>query len=184
MARVNNSYYAIHGILSVGPMSGYQIKMWVDEGVSYFQEIDYKQIYPTLNKIVAEGLADYEVVKSGNRPESKVYHLTDQGINKFKEWLVKPIPEGKKDTNELMLKLFFGHNLPIEINVGHIERFKASRIKALQDINRLNDLIENASEKDTFWHYRMATVNKGKILYESEIDWCNKTIEYLKVNVR
>ena len=107
MARVNNSYYAILGILSVEPMSGYQIKSCINGGVGYFLEIDYKQIYPALKNIVADGLATYEVVKTEKGGESKRYKLTDAGFYKFREWMEKPITNGKQMSAELLLKLFY-----------------------------------------------------------------------------
>ena len=183
MSRVNNSYYAILGILSAGPMSGYQIKTWVDEGVGYFWDIDYKQIYPTLKKLVDSGLATFEVIKSGGRPESKVYQLTDLGIKALRDWLIKPIREGKQSTPELMLKLFFGHHIPIEVNIEHLERFKASTIAAIQKLEEISECLKGETEKDAFWHYRMTTVNKGKLLRKSEMDWCSQTMEYLRTNI-
>ncbi len=183
MSRVNNSYYAILGILSVGPMSGYQIKTWVDEGVGYFWDIDYKQIYPTLKKLVEAGLATFEIVKSGTRPESKVYLLTEPGMKELKDWLVRPILEGKQSTQELMLKLFFGHHIPIEKNIEHIERFKTSSMAALQKLEEISECLEAEADKDAFWHYRMTTVDKGKLLRKSEVTWCDHTMVYLRTNI-
>ncbi len=183
MSRVNNSYYAILGILSIGPMSGYQIKAWVDEGVGYFWELDYKQIYPTLKKLVASDLATFKVIKSVSRPESKVYGLTDQGMKELKDWLVKPIQEGKQSTSELMLKLFFGHHIPIEVNIEHLERFRASTIDAMHRMEEISECLEGEAKKDAFWHYRMTTVSRGKLLRKSELDWCNQMMEYLRNNI-
>ncbi len=183
MSRVNNSYYAILGILSIGPMSGYQIKSWVDEGVGYFWDIDYKQIYPTLKKLVDSGQATFEVIKSGRRPESKVYMLTEPGMEKLQEWLIKPIQEGKQSTPELMLKLFFGHLIPIETNIKHLERYRAFNNTTMQKLEEISDCLEGETEKDAFWHYRMATVNRGKLLRKTEVEWCNQTMEYLRSNI-
>jgi DNA-binding PadR family transcriptional regulator len=164
-------------------MSGYKIKTWVDEGVGYFWDIDYKQIYPTLKKLVESGLATFEVVKSGSRPESKVYLLTDSGMEELQAWLSKPIQEGKQSTPELMLKLFFGHHIPLEKNIEHLERLKASTIATVQKLEEISECLKDETEKDAFWHYRMTTVNRGKLLRKSEIDWCNQTIEYLSANI-
>lgn len=184
MSKINNSYHAILGILSIGPMSGYQIRAWVDEGVGYFWEIDYKQIYTTLKRLVAEGLATFEVVKTSNRPESKIYKLTEQGIQKFRKWLLEPVNNGKYETNELMLKLFFGHNVPVEINLKHIKEYKASKLKAIQIVDELAEYFENNVKKDSFWYYRMATIIRSKMEFQSEIDWCDTTAEYLKTNIK
>lgn len=184
MSRVNNSYYAILGILSIGPMSGYQIKAWVDDGIGYFWDLDYKQIYPTLKKLVDSDLASFEKIKSGNRPESKVYRLTDQGMKELKEWLVKPVQEGKLSTPELLLKLFFGHHIPLETNIDHLERFQSSTIAKIQEFDKLSECLEDEPEKDAFWHYRMMLINRGKQLRRSELDWLNQTMTYLQTHIK
>lgn len=184
MARANNSFYAILGILSIGPMSGYKIKAWVNEGVGYFWDIDYKQIYPALKNLVEEGMATFEVVKTENRPDSKVYKLTDKGRNEFKDWLIKPIPDGNQSTKELMLKLFFGQNIPLEININHIEKYREAKITSLREMEGIKEAIDNDSVKDAFLYYRVATINKGISQLQTEIEWCNKTIDYLKDNVK
>lgn len=179
MSRINNSYYAIIGILSIGPMSGYHIKTWVDEGVGYFVDMDYKQIYPTLKRIVDEGLAVYDIEKSGNRPESKVYRLTDKGINVFKEWLASPIDYKKRSTNELMLKLFFGQNTSVKTNMDHLKKYKDYTVKRLQNIKEVKKCLENDENKDASWHYRMTTVMRGVLSLQAELDWCDQTMEYI-----
>lgn len=180
VSRVNNSYYAIIGILSIGPMSGYQIKTWVDEGVGYFVDIDYKQIYPTLKRIVDEGLAVFDIEKSGNRPESKVYRLTDKGISVFKEWLECPIDYTKRSTNELMLKFFFGQHNSVNTNMEHLTRYKEYTVNRLQNIKDVKTCLENDRNKDASWHYRMTTVMRGEILLQAELNWCDQTMEYIK----
>jgi DNA-binding PadR family transcriptional regulator len=184
MSRINNSYYAIIGILGIEPMSGYNIKNWVDQGVGYFWDVDYKQIYPTLKKIVEEGLATYEVMKSGNRPDSKVYMLTEKGRKELIDWLNKPVQSGKFSMNELMLKIFFGHNVPVEVNLRHLENYKQSCLDAIEDLKNLMKKFEDDPKKNDSWHYRMTTAMKGTLNLNTEIEWCNRSMEYIKANIK
>lgn len=177
MARINMSYYAILGIISIEPMSGYQMKAWVDEGVGYFLDMDYKQIYPTLERLVASGLVEYEIVKSGSRPQSKVYHLTDSGLEELKKWLSGPVHAGKQSVSELMLKMFFGHHISTDANLEHLKQFRASRMAVLESLNEVSECLDEEEPKDAFWRYRVATVNRGKLLNKAEIEWCNQTME-------
>ncbi|MCX7711829.1 MAG: PadR family transcriptional regulator [Clostridia bacterium] len=179
MSKTNTSYYAILGILGFGPMSGYSIKMWVEEGVGYFWDIDYKQIYPTLKKFLDEELATFKIEKTGNRPESKIYTLTDKGFAELKNWLIKPIPPGKKSRNELMLKLFFGHHIPLRVNLAHLQRFKETTLASIKAIREIKDCLEKEEIKDASWHYRLTTVMNGELIHQASIDWCNKAAEHL-----
>ena len=184
MARVNNSYYAILGILSVEPMSGYQIKNCINGGVGYFLEIDYKQIYPALKNIVANGLATYEVIKTEKGGESKRYKLTDAGLHKFREWMERPITNGKQMASELMLKLFYGQNVSTEIILTHMENYRVLMANSLQEMEDLSACVDSEPEKDTFWHYRRTTVNKGLMHCQMEVDWCEQTIAYIQEHIK
>jgi PadR family transcriptional regulator AphA len=179
MSKVNNSYYAILGILSFGAMSGYGIKTWVDEGIGFFWEIDYKQIYPTLKKLVEADLVVYQVEKNGNRPESKVYTITEKGLDELKTWLCTPISASKNNKDELLLKLFFGYHCPLAINLQHIKRYKEGMMKRLESLKKIEKKMNQSPVKDASWHYCKTTLMKGQIQCISDIEWCDQATDYL-----
>ena len=57
------SKYAILGMLSIEPMSGYDIKKEIEESISNFWTESYGQIYPVLKSLVAEKLVTKTVQK-------------------------------------------------------------------------------------------------------------------------
>ena len=61
--NTGKSKYVILGMLARMPQTGYTIKKWIENEYSHFWQESYGQIYPTLKKMVAEGLA----VTSNNR---------------------------------------------------------------------------------------------------------------------
>lgn len=183
MSRINNNYYAILGILNFHPMSGYHIKLTASQGVGNFWDMDYKQIYPTLKKLVTEKLATVEIVKADSRPDSKVYKLTEAGVNKFYDWLKSPLTDGKQIRTELMFKLYFGYNISAEIIISQVQNYKQIKIAELKNIEEIMGSIEAEAKKDAFWHYRVVTIDRGKKIISVEIDWCNDTIQYLSANL-
>jgi hypothetical protein len=52
----NRTRYAVLGALTVEPMSGYDLKRFFEQGVSFFWTESYGQIYPILKQLKAEGL--------------------------------------------------------------------------------------------------------------------------------
>ena len=54
----NHTTYAILGILTTNCRSGYAIKQLIDRSLNHFWKISYGQIYPTLKRIVDDGLAE------------------------------------------------------------------------------------------------------------------------------
>lgn len=57
MARQNKSQYALLGMLTLGEMSGYDIKKLFDTSLRNFWGESFGQIYPILRRLVREGLA-------------------------------------------------------------------------------------------------------------------------------
>jgi len=179
MTKDNKSFYVILAVVSLEPMSGYDIKKYIEGSVSNFWNISYGQIYPTLNRLVEIGYVTYDVEKNGNRPERKVYCITENGISTLKEWLVAPVEEGNPYGSELLLKLFFGSNISIEDNINHVIRFRNQQSVYLENLNSIRDRLEAYKEKDRNMEYQIITVRQGQIHAQSKIEWCEETINRL-----
>src|SRR2546422_4002758 len=77
--RANTSRYAILGVLSRRPMSGYDVKKLIERSIAHFWSESYGQIYPILNRLAAEGLAERRRGKQPRKPERHVNSLTPNG---------------------------------------------------------------------------------------------------------
>ena len=69
MARMSKSKWAILGILSMGPNSGYDIKKFTEEVLSHFWRESYGNVYPLLARLLAEGLVSRQTERQKGRPE-------------------------------------------------------------------------------------------------------------------
>jgi DNA-binding PadR family transcriptional regulator len=49
--KENRARYVILGLLSHQPMSGYELKKYAGQWISYFWDIGYGQIYPALKDL-------------------------------------------------------------------------------------------------------------------------------------
>ena len=189
MAKDNVSKYVILGLLSIKPMSGYDMKVWIDNGISYFWCISYGQIYPALKDFVKEGMATFTTDQEEGRPEKKVYSLTDKGRSTLEEWLREPMDRSSSSyTATLTIKVYFGSCVPKEITINHLQEaisYKEATLEALQEIEAKNiPFKEMAKElKNKGYFYRMCTLNEGVIMLKAQIQWCNETIQTLKEDI-
>lgn len=106
MSKENKSKYALLGVLSLGSMSGYDLKKTIEESVGYFWKENYAQIYPMLKVLEHEGLAVGSTEKHEGKPDRRVYTITEHGKEVLKDWLVEPFGGMQVERNELLLKLF------------------------------------------------------------------------------
>ena len=105
MARKARTHYAILGLLCWKPMSGYDIKKMVEVGLSYFWSESYGQIFPTLNRLVDDGLATKKLDPSSGGRRRQEYKATAAGRRVFKTWLHQPT-DLPRLRDELKLKFF------------------------------------------------------------------------------
>lgn len=112
----NRTRYAALGALTVEPMSGYDLKRFFEQGVSFFWAESYGQIYPILKQLKAEGLvADAEDQGGGAKaragegahPRRAVYAITPAGREALATWLAEPAEPQAGRRLEILLKLFF-----------------------------------------------------------------------------
>jgi DNA-binding PadR family transcriptional regulator len=78
MAKENKTKYALLGVLSLGPASGYDIKKYCDVSIAHFWNENYGHIYPVLRQMEAEGLVDRKTEMNEGKARH-VYHMTEQG---------------------------------------------------------------------------------------------------------
>src|SRR5262245_1904890 len=123
MPRKRSSDYAILGLLAIEPMSGYDIRKFVQEVLSNFWNESYGRIYPLLGELTRQGLATKRFEKQKGRPDRQVYRITRRGRAELRAWLRLP-PQPTQIRNEASLKLLLGANLSIEENVKAIERIR------------------------------------------------------------
>lgn len=182
MAQKNRTRFAILGMLAFQPMSGYDIKKIVDNSIAYFWKENYGHIYPMLAELSREGLIKLQgrdrkkETKGG--PERKVYAITEQGKKAVKEWLYQP-HAAENSRIELLLKLFFGMLVPMEISIAAIERERDAAINILKELKSIRKQ-EHAGEQNETSLFPLITLSYGEKHYKAVIEWCEETIAFLK----
>lgn len=103
--------YVILGLLMKKPMTGYDITKEFNSGVVEFWSAKHSQIYPELKRLTKEGLITFETVISGEVMEKKLYSITEEGIQDFKQWLILD-PEVEPFQKDLFrLKMYFSESM-------------------------------------------------------------------------
>lgn len=74
-----NTKELLLSVLMSGPATGYDIKKILEQEVSRIVDVTISNIYPALNELAAEGLVTFERVEQENRPNKKIYEITDAG---------------------------------------------------------------------------------------------------------
>ena len=135
MARSSKTQFTILGMLSIEPMSGYEIKQAIAESTAHFWAESDGQIYPALNRLTESGLIHCLEKPSGARLK-KIYTLTSGGEAALQEWLARDV-ERSVIRHELLLKLFFGRKTSKKVLLHHISHFKSNIEKKLLQFDKI-----------------------------------------------
>lgn len=134
-------YHIILGLLTLRPMTGYELKQTFDTSLGNVAGASFGSIYPILKKLRDRGLATVAQAAREGRPVRKVYSITAEGRRVFKDALGSEL-DVPPFRNVLMVRFFFFDALSPkaqEETVGqylrHIEKKRAS-LKALGPLVR------------------------------------------------
>ena len=168
--------FAILGLLARESSSGYDVTQRMKGRIGFFWGAGHSQIYPELARLEEGGFVTHTVVEQKERPDKKVYEITDVGLEVLKEWAVEP-PRQRPTKDELTLKAYSvwladgeaAVRLFREAGRGHEEQLaRYEEFRIWMEREWADGLGDPASPR--FASY--ATLRRG-ILYErSEAEWC------------
>ncbi|WP_424356660.1 PadR family transcriptional regulator [Methanocella sp. MCL-LM] len=176
MAKTNYAKYIVLGMLSCGPMTGYEMKSWVKEALSYIWDISYGQIYPTLALLEKNKLATMVEEHSAGGRSRKVYQITDKGLDELRAWL--RAPETKE--YELLLKMCFGNELAPDELIRKLEAYRQKREEEIRAMEEWADALEKGPSFGPSTSYFGMINRLGMAYFREEISWCTESVDMLK----
>ena len=174
----NRTRYAVLGALTVEPMSGYDLKRFFEQGVSFFWTESYGQIYPILKQLKAEGLvADAKVdggrTGGGSHPRRAVHAITEAGREALAAWLAEPAEPQTGRRLEILLKLFFARQGGADAAARLVADFRAHHAGLLATYAATEARLraDHGAHPDLpFW---LLTLSYGQHVSRSLVAWCD-----------
>ena len=171
--------HAILGFLTYQPFSGYDLKKFFDESVRHFWSATQSQIYRTLARMADDGWVRMETVEQEDRPDRKVYHITDKG----RAELTTPI-DLPRMRHEWLTQVFFAHQLADEEIVASFEE-RAEKLRHKLELFRtkVQAVVERrfaemgSARSRRLWQF---TLDYGISHIEWELRWIEGALEELR----
>jgi DNA-binding PadR family transcriptional regulator len=166
------------GLLTIEPMSGYDLGQNIRGSVGHFWNESYGQIYPNLKKLEAGGFVTSERERQKGKPDRHVYSIAKKGRERLALWLaVAPQPEIPR--NELLLKLFFGAQASPEIAIQQVESMVESESSALREFKRIEEQLSKGKQYPDAPYWRM-TLRFGQLELKAHLRWGEETLAELR----
>ena len=174
--------YAILGILSWKPSTGYDLKKIFEESSAMYWSGNNNQIYKTLVQLLKEGLVTNEVHHQESSPSKKVYNITSEGLAQLRQWTLSS-PEAPELKKTFLIQLAWSDRLNADELDGILTGYENEvRMQLLmqQEKHRRGLYYPNRTPREIYlWNM----INENIISsYESELDWVRKIRKELSVN--
>jgi DNA-binding PadR family transcriptional regulator len=174
--------YALLGFLNYHPYTGYDLKKIFDTSVNHFWPADQSQIYRTLARLTEQGFAEMEKVPQEDRPDRKVYRITDAGRAELLKFLSGPPPMGEPRSAPL-IQVFFAGQLSDEEILAKFEGYAAIMRMILSQYDQVPEKI-NPFQKEIpsprehfFW---LLTLENGICNMRANLEWAESVIARIK----
>jgi DNA-binding PadR family transcriptional regulator len=173
---------AILGFLSYHPYTGYDLKKIFDTSIRHFWPADQSQIYRTLSRLTENGWAEMEKIPQEDRPDRKVYSITEAGRAELLRWLAGSPPMGEPRSAPL-IQVFFAGQLSDEEILAKFEGFAAIMRAVLSQYDHVPGQISPFQKEITsprehfFW---MLTLENGIVSMRTNLAWAESVIERIK----
>jgi PadR family transcriptional regulator, regulatory protein AphA len=181
--RDSQTRYAVLGMLSIAPMSGYDIKKLIENSVGYFWAESYGQIYPALKTLVAQKLVTKSARQAPGRRRRHVYRLTAAGRTKLRSWLAEESMP-KAERNELLLKLFFGDAIDPRVTKRHIEQFRAQQRGLIGRYDAIGRELKAQHRGNPNLPYWLMTLRYGIRVRRALLNWSEETLAQLPPKIK
>ena len=174
--------HAILGFLKYHSQSGYDLKKMFDNSIRHFWPADQSQIYRTLARLKENGWVKVEIVEQSDRPDRKVYHITETGRAELHNWLCGPAPvwEGRLAP---LIQIFFAGELTDEALLEKCHELAnqfQNMLDVYHDTVKLGDQyapMANSPREVFCW---MLTLESGVQFAQSQLAWIESVIQRIE----
>jgi len=176
MARsLPTSSYAVLGLLSLTPMSGYELASAVNRSIAHFWPMSKTQVYSELGRLDSLGLVEGTAVEQERLPDKRVFTVTDQGCRVLEDWLNAAEREGSTFRIPTLVKLFFAHKMDRGKLALMLDEFEAEVRAELEEMEPITSLLGEVPKAGHAW----AAALYGQRMHEACLAWVHDVRERL-----
>lgn len=149
----------------------------MEEPVGFFWHAQRGQIYPALARLEDAGLVRHTLVEQRDRPDKKVYEITESGLAALRTWVTAPT-KPMLDRDEFMLKVYSSWLVSPQQAFALIQEHEARHASRLALYEAIDAQMQQGwapSERrpDTPKFAAYATLRRGIEYERGYVDWCH-----------
>lgn len=175
--------YGLLGILAKKPQHGYELKRTFEQITGGFWELNYGQIYQTLDRLESDGFVTFTVEQEENVPDKKVYEITSEGRHALRDWLDNPEPRPRPLRDELFIRLAVMTSGDVKSMLDLLEAHQRIYLTKMSELTRAKASLEAAlPQSDVVPDALIEELLIDAALFHAEADV--KWLEHCEVKLR
>jgi DNA-binding PadR family transcriptional regulator len=170
------SSFALLGLLSQSPASGYELAQRIEGPIAYFWPMSKSNVYGELTRLESLALISGTEVSQVKLPNKRVFHLTEAGLEALDGWLQEASFIKERTKNSLLVKLLFADRLTPEQVAALIDEALLKAEGERAELGAKVDQLEAVPA--AFW--ARATALYGRFHAEATVAWAEEMARVLK----
>ena len=171
--------YAILGLLSWKPSSGYELKKIFENSSSMYWSGNNNQIYKALIQLQDEGLVTNETEHQDGLPSKKIYTITCEGLSELKDWVLSS-PDAPEFKKPFLIQLAWSELLNnkelFELLTKYENEIKMQLILHQEKIKRGNASPDRTQRETFLWEMIDENILSS---YRNELEWIQNLRNHL-----
>ena len=172
MANNVSLRHFILGLLTRQPMSGYDIKRFLQRLSWLVGSPSFGSLYFALHALLENGLVTVEVIPRQDKPPRKIYTITEIGQQELQKWLDRPAASGAS-LRAFLMRLILASNLSPDGLIAHLEQ-RRDQVSVHQTA-----LEETAASLEGAPDAQLLLLEYGMALAATELEWIDNAIDRL-----
>ena len=177
--------HGLLGLLNYEPRTGYELAKDFKESLAYFWTAKASQIYRELDAMEKSGWLASERVIQEDKPNKRVYSITNAGKEELLNWLSSydPFSTPQSHKSAFMMRMFFGGELDKEETIAMLRKAREKAVAQIQEMKGILEWLDTGEDvlddpkRAVYWKL---TAMSGEIFGKSTLEWIDKSIDLLE----
>jgi PadR family transcriptional regulator, regulatory protein AphA len=173
---MNTLAYGLLSLIAISPCTGYDLT----QRIQLFWNANHSQIYPLLAQLEEMGYVQFEHVAQTDKPDKKIYTLTDEGKAEIRRWIPEPTdPPVIRDEFALkVLSLWLVDQEGMKKLLDEREQVLVAKLERLhkkgEELRKIvwNRDATSGSEWPSPFFGASLRIQKSIGINQAELDWC------------